>query len=77
MPEASSDPPPSARAIIRHMPAFEPVIGLEVHVELLTRTKMFCACPVVDPSGAEPNRAVCEVCMGLPGTLPVLNQHAV
>lgn len=56
---------------------FEPVIGLEVHVELLTRTKMFCACPAVDPTQAEPNRAVCEVCMGMPGTLPVINQHAV
>jgi aspartyl-tRNA(Asn)/glutamyl-tRNA(Gln) amidotransferase subunit B len=56
---------------------FEPVIGLEVHVELLTRTKMFCACPVVDPTRSEPNRAVCEVCMGLPGTLPVINRQAV
>jgi aspartyl-tRNA(Asn)/glutamyl-tRNA(Gln) amidotransferase subunit B len=56
---------------------WEPVIGLEVHVELLTRTKMFCACPVVDPAGAEPNRAVCEICLGLPGTLPVINEHAV
>ncbi len=58
-------------------PPFEPVIGLEVHVELLTRTKMFCACSVVDPTVSEPNRAVCEVCTGMPGTLPVLNQRAV
>src|SRR3990172_6009367 len=58
-------------------PPFEPVIGLEVHVELLTRTKMFCGCPVVDPTESDPNRAVCEVCTGMPGTLPVLNQRAV
>ncbi|HMK09206.1 MAG TPA: Asp-tRNA(Asn)/Glu-tRNA(Gln) amidotransferase subunit GatB [Anaerolineales bacterium] len=57
--------------------SYEPVIGLEVHVELLTRTKMFCACPVVDPTRVEPNRAVCEICMGLPGTLPVVNRQAV
>jgi len=56
---------------------WEPVIGLEVHVELLTRTKMFCACAVVDPAQSEPNRAVCEICMGLPGTLPVINARAV
>jgi aspartyl-tRNA(Asn)/glutamyl-tRNA(Gln) amidotransferase subunit B len=55
----------------------EPVIGLEVHVELLTRTKMFCGCPVVDPTRSEPNSAVCEICMGLPGTLPVINERAV
>src|SRR3972149_5389696 len=59
------------------MASCEPVIGLEVHVELLTRTKMFCACAVVDPTQAEPNRAVCEICMGLPGTLPVINERAV
>src|SRR3990172_6582030 len=58
-------------------PSFEPVIGLEVHVELLTRTKMFCACAVVDPAQSEPNRSVCEVCLGLPGTLPVINERAV
>lgn len=52
-------------------------IGLEVHVELATRTKMFCGCPVVDTSTAEPNSAVCPVCMGLPGALPVINQRAV
>jgi aspartyl-tRNA(Asn)/glutamyl-tRNA(Gln) amidotransferase subunit B len=58
-------------------PPYEPIIGLEVHVELLTRTKMFCACPVVDPTRAEPNTAVCEVCAGMPGTLPTLNAGAV
>ncbi len=52
-------------------------IGLEVHAELATRSKMFCACPVIDPSLSEPNSAVCPVCLGLPGTLPVVNQRAV
>jgi len=56
---------------------FEPVIGLEVHAELHTRSKMFCACPVVDTTQAQPNTAVCPVCAGMPGTLPVLNQKAV
>ncbi len=52
-------------------------IGLEVHVELATRTKMFCGCRVVDTANTEPNSAVCPVCMGLPGALPVINQRAV
>ena len=52
-------------------------IGLEVHVELLTRTKMFCGCPVVDPTVSQPNTAVCPVCLGMPGTLPVINKQAV
>lgn len=56
---------------------FEAVIGLEVHAELQTRSKMFCACPVVDPTGAKPNEAVCPVCMGMPGVLPVINEQAV
>ena len=56
---------------------FEPVIGLEVHAELETKSKMFCACPVVDPTMAEPNVAVCPVCSGMPGVLPVVNERAV
>ncbi len=56
---------------------FEPVIGLEVHAELETKSKMFCACPVVDTSEASPNIAVCPVCAGMPGVLPVVNQRAV
>ena len=56
---------------------FEPVIGLEIHAELQTRSKMFCACPVVDSTTAEPNRYVCPVCAGMPGTLPVPNQRAI
>jgi aspartyl-tRNA(Asn)/glutamyl-tRNA(Gln) amidotransferase subunit B len=55
--------------------AWEPVIGLETHVELGTRTKMFCGCPT--DFGAEPNTQTCPVCLGLPGSLPVLNGQAV
>ena len=56
---------------------FEPVIGLEVHAELRTKSKMFCSCAVVDSVSAPPNTAVCPVCTGMPGTLPVVNQMAV
>ncbi len=56
---------------------FEPVIGLEVHAELRTKSKMFCACEVVDSTTAAPNTTVCPVCSGMPGTLPVVNQKAV
>ena len=54
---------------------YEPVIGLEVHVQLATRTKLFCGCPT--SFGAAPNSNVCPVCLALPGALPVLNKHAV
>src|SRR5579884_3455194 len=54
---------------------YEPVIGLETHVELATRSKMFCGCPTT--FGAEPNTQVCPVCLGLPGSLPVANRAAV
>jgi len=56
---------------------YEPVIGLEVHAELLTRSKMFCGCGVVDVTITEPNTSVCEICTGMPGTLPVINRRAV
>ncbi|MFD0785524.1 Asp-tRNA(Asn)/Glu-tRNA(Gln) amidotransferase subunit GatB, partial [Micromonospora azadirachtae] len=54
---------------------YEPVIGLETHVELGTRTKMFCGCRT--DFGGEPNTRVCPVCLGLPGSLPVVNKAAV
>lgn len=54
---------------------YEMVIGLEVHVELKTKTKIFCSCPTT--FGAAPNTQCCPVCMGFPGTLPVLNQQVV
>src|SRR5947207_4369147 len=55
---------------------YEPVIGLETHVQLLTQSKMFCGCSAAY-AGAEPNTHVCPVCMALPGTLPVMNRQAV
>src|SRR3990172_8832746 len=54
---------------------YEPVIGLEVHAQLLTRTKLFCSC--ANRFGEEPNTLVCPVCLGLPGALPVLSREAV
>jgi aspartyl-tRNA(Asn)/glutamyl-tRNA(Gln) amidotransferase subunit B len=57
------------------MTAYEPVIGLEIHVQLKTRTKMFCGCELV--FGDPPNTRTCPVCLGLPGTLPVTNARAI
>jgi aspartyl-tRNA(Asn)/glutamyl-tRNA(Gln) amidotransferase subunit B len=62
---------PFAEAVQR----YEPVIGLETHVELGTRTKMFCGCTTT--FGGEPNSQVCSVCLGLPGSLPVVNRMAI
>ena len=55
---------------------YELVVGMEVHVQLLTRSKMFCRC-ATDYAGAPPNTRVCPVCLGMPGTLPVINRAAV
>ena len=54
---------------------WEPVIGLEIHVQLKTRTKMFCRCPV--GFGAPENTQTCPVCLGFPGALPVPNRTAI
>ena len=59
------------------MTQYEAVIGLEMHAELMTNSKMFCSCKVVDSVEAEPNTAVCPVCLGMPGMLPVINRRAV
>lgn len=68
MSEARPDPAAPRRA-------YEPVIGLEIHAQLKTRSKIFCGCST--RFGAAPNTQVCPLCLGLPGTLPVLNERAV
>ncbi|HXY23169.1 MAG TPA: Asp-tRNA(Asn)/Glu-tRNA(Gln) amidotransferase subunit GatB [Candidatus Acidoferrum sp.] len=72
MPKAAPDTAALSPEILAK---YEPVIGLEVHVQLLTKTKIFCGCST--RFGDPPNTNVCPVCLGLPGTLPVLNKRAV
>ena len=55
---------------------YKPTIGLEIHIELKTKTKMFCGC-LNNPDERRPNTNVCPICMGHPGTLPVINEEAV
>ena len=57
------------------MPEWEPVVGLEIHVQLKTRTKMFCRCP--NTFATEPNTQTCPVCLAFPGALPTPNETAI
>lgn len=56
---------------------YAPIIGLEIHVQLKTATKLFCNCPNINDGDSDPNTAICPVCTGQPGALPALNSHAV
>src|SRR4030067_1897745 len=64
------------RVFIRETMEYETVIGLEVHAQLLTKSKMYCCCSA-DYASAPPNTHVCPVCLGMPGVLPTINHQAV
>lgn len=63
------------RSVLEQFPAYQVVIGIEVHVQLTTKSKIFCSCP--NSADQEPNTAICQVCTGQPGVLPVLNKAVV
>jgi aspartyl-tRNA(Asn)/glutamyl-tRNA(Gln) amidotransferase subunit B len=67
---------PCDTAILSDVVEYETIIGLEVHSQLLTRSKMYCSCST-DYASAPPNTHVCQVCMGMPGVLPTINQRAI
>src|SRR2546426_4388204 len=75
VPHRTSGRPPTVKAGLTAPATMETVIGLEVHAQLLTRSKMFCGCPTT--FGAPPNSQTCPVCQGMPGVLPVVNRRAV
>lgn len=75
MPKEKSIYPSNKKVADPGLHGFEAVIGIETHVQLSTITKAFCSCPY--SYGAQPNTTICPVCMGLPGTLPVLNSKVV
>src|SRR5437867_1573451 len=75
VPYRTSGRPPTVRTDHAAPAPMETVIGLEVHAQLLTRSKMFCGCPTT--FGAAPNTQTCPVCLGMPGSLPVINRHAI
>src|SRR3978361_772198 len=71
----TTNPPAELLSFEDALAAFDPAMGLEVHVELNTNTKMFCGCPAA--FGGEPNSQTCPTCLGLPGSMPVVNAKAV
>ena len=75
MTTASLEPPQELVPYDEAVATYDVVMGIEVHVELSTESKMFCGCPTA--FGAEPNTQVCPTCLGLPGSMPVVNRSAV
>ncbi len=63
------------KTILDSYPSYEATIGIEVHVQLKTQSKIFCSCP--NQFGDEPNTNICQICTGHPGVLPVLNKRVV
>src|SRR5688572_2928547 len=65
------------KSILENYPEYEVVIGIEVHVQLKTKSKIFCSCSHLKSADALPNSTVCHICMGHPGVLPVLNAEVI